>query len=89
MNPDEYHLVNGFYIKKPGPNCQTVGISRYNWFVKNVTDTPEMMLRCPYCKKVYWAYTQNTETEPYNNHITKCKIKKNNLKYTGNIIIRS
>ena len=89
MNVDKYDFVNGFYIKKSGHNCGPIGIDQNKWFLKKVTDTPELMLRCPYCKRVYWAHTQNTKTEPYTNHVTKCKIKKNNIEYTGNIIIRS
>jgi hypothetical protein len=89
MNQDNYNFINGFYIKKPGPNCQPDSIKHYEWFLKKVTDTPELMLRCHYCKKVYWTLTQNTKTKPYTNHVTTCKIKKNNIKYTGNIIIRS
>ena len=76
MNLDKYDFVNGFYIKKSGTNFGLIGIKPNEWFLKKVTDTPEQMLRCPYCKKVYWARTQNTETEPYTNHFTKCKIKK-------------
>ena len=87
MNLDKYDFVNGFYIKKSGPDSGPIGIYQNKRFLKKVTDTQELMLRCPYCKKVYWARTQNIETEPYTKHITKCKIKKNNIKYTGNIII--
>ena len=76
MNLDKYDFVNGFYIKKSGTNFGLIGIKPNEWFLKKVTDTPEQMLRCPYCKKVYWARTQNTETSSYQNHFTKCKIKK-------------
>ena len=54
-----------------------------------VKNTPELMLKCNYCKKVFWTSIQNIKTKPYTNHITTCKIKKNNIEYKGNIIIRS
>jgi len=89
MNYENYVFINGYYIKKPGINCLSGGIKHYEWFVKKVTDCPELMLRCPYCKRVYWGSDHNTENYSYNNHVTTCRIKKNNIKYNDNIIMRS
>ena len=40
MNMDKYDFVNGFYIKKSGPNFGLIGIKQNEWFLKKVTYTP-------------------------------------------------
>jgi hypothetical protein len=89
MDLNKYTFINEFYIKKPSDNCGSQGIDSYNWFIKRVETTPELMLRCPYCKKVYWTKIQNNETVAFMDHKEKCSIKKKNIEYKGNIIMRS
>ena len=44
MDLNKYTFINGFYIKKPSDDCGSQGIDSYNWFIKRVETTPELML---------------------------------------------
>ena len=85
-----YYHVNDYRIRKPGLNCGEVGRVQIEWFLKKVTETPELMLNCLYCKKTFWKKTEDSPpTSRYLKHQERCKIKKKNKLYQDNIRVRS